>query len=247
MGEGSPYTRYQRIIINSQTSSAKTGPNNSLPTVNMISIQIKKGTKLLLGPIYLLSVLELKTLQEFIEENLKSGLICPSCSSCSSPVLFVQKKDDSLCLCIDYKELNKITCKNCYPIPLISDLLDFPKKTRVYSKIDLHNTYHLVHIAKGDEWKTTFCTCYSFIEWLVMPFELSNTPFAFQQLMNKVFADFLNVSVVIYLDDILIYSDNLLEHKKHVKEVLYHLRNNGLYAFPTKCIFHQQKIEFLAY
>jgi len=128
----------------------------------------------------------------------------------------------------------------------MSDLLDFPKKVRFYSKINLCSTYHLVCIAEGDKWKTMFHTWYSSFEWLVMP-GLSNVPSAFQQLMNKVFADLLDVSVVIYLDNILIYSNNLLEHKKYIKEVLRHLRNNRLYASLTKCIFHQQEVEFLGY
>jgi len=162
-------------------------------------------------------------------------------------VLFVKKKDGSLRLCVDYRGLNRITRKDRYPILLITDLLDASKKARVYSKIDLRSAYHLVRITEGDEWKTTFHTCYGSYEWLVMPFGLSNAPSAFQHFMNELFSDLLDVCVVIYLDNILIYLDNILEHKKHVKEVLRRLRANDLYASSSKCVFYCQQVEFLGY
>ena len=140
-----------------------------------------------------------------------------------------------------------LTCKDCYPIPLLTDLLDAPRKAQIYSKIDLKNAYYLVCIAKGDEWKTTFRTHYGSFEWLVMLFGLSNAPSAFQRFMNEVFYDLLDVYVVIYFDDILIYSNNLEDHKKHVKEVLRRLRDNKLYASSTKCVFHQNRVEFLGF
>ena len=136
------------------------------------------------------------------------------------PVLFVKKKDSSLQLCVDYRGLNRLTRKDRYPISLITDLLDAPKRARYYTKIDLRSAYHLVRIAKGDEWKTAFRTRYGSFEWLVMPFRLSNAPLAFQRFMNEVFSDMLDICVVVYLDDILIYSDDLDIHKSHVKEVL---------------------------
>ena len=148
------------------------------------------------------------------------GFIRPSRSPCGAPVLFVKKKDGSLRLCVDFRGLNKITKKDRYPIPLIADLLDAPKRARVYSKIDLKHAYHLVRIAKGDEWKTAFRTRYGSFEWLVMPFGLSNAPAAFQRFMNDIFADMLDVSLFVYLDDILIYSDDENSHRLHVREVL---------------------------
>jgi len=161
--------------------------------------------------------------------------------------LFVKKKDGMLQLYIDYRGLNHLTHKDKYPIPLIADLLDAPKRARYYTKIDLRSAYHLVYIAKGDEWKTAFRTHYGSFEWLVMPFGLSNAPSAFQRFMNKVFSDLLDICVVIYLDDILIYSNDLESHKNHVMEILKRLQNNGLYAFPTKCAFHQRQVEFLGF
>ena len=110
--------------------------------------------------------------------------------------------------------------KDWYPLPLITDLLDAPQKARIYTKIDLQHAYHLVQIAEGDEWKTTFRTRWGSFEWNVMPFGLSNAPAAFQHFMNDVFGDLLDVCAVVYLDDILIYSDNLAEHQQHVHEVV---------------------------
>jgi len=124
----------------------------------------------------------------------------------------VKKKNGDLRLCVDYRGLNRLTRKDCYPIPLITDLLDAPKKARIYTKIDLRNAYHLVCIAEGDEWKTTFQTQYTSFEWLVMPFGLSNASAAFQWFMNEVFGDLLDIYVVVYLDNILIYSNNLEDH-----------------------------------
>ena len=125
--------------------------------------------------------------------------------------------------------------------------MDAPKKARVYTKIDLWHTYHLVRIADGDEWKTAFRTRYGSFEWLVMPFGLSNAPAAFQRFMNDIFADLLDVCIVIYLDDILIYSEDLASHKNHVREVLKHLRKHGLYAREDKCEFHKTSVEFLGF
>jgi len=212
-----------------------------------LSIQIKDGTTPPLGPIYSLSAVELCTLQQFIDENIKTGLICLLKSPCGAPVLFVKKKDGSLRLCVDYWGLNKITRKDCYPIPLISDLLNTPKRARIYMKIDLCSAYHLVRIMEGNEWKTTFRTQYGSYKWLVMPFGLSNAPSAFQRLMNEVFSDLLDMCMVIYLDNILIYLDNILEHKEHVREVLRCLRTNGLYASSGKYVFHRKEVEFLGY
>jgi len=208
------YREYRDVF---SAQRAKSLPEHQL---HDLTIQIENDKAPPLGPIYSLSTLELQTLQEFLEENTKAGIIHPSKAPCGAPVLFVKKKDRSLRLCVDYRGLNRITRKDRYPIPLLTDLLDAPRKARIYSKIDLKNAYHLVRIAKGDEWKTTFRTRYGSFEWLVMPFGLSNAPSAFQRFMNEVFYDLLDVYVVIYFDDILIYSDNLEDHKKHVKEVL---------------------------
>ena len=154
-----------------------------------LTIQIEEGAILPFGPIYSLSSIELQTLQEFIEKNTKMGIIQPSNSPYGVPALFVKKKNSTLCLYVNYQGLNHLTRKDRYPIPLITDLLDAPKKACYYTKIDLRSTYHLVYIARGNEWKTAFRTCYRSFEWLVMPFGLSNTPSVFQRFMNDIFSD----------------------------------------------------------
>jgi len=125
--------------------------------------------------------------------------------------------------------------------------LDAPRKARIYSKIDLRHAYHLVRIAEGEEWKTAFKTRYRSYEWLVMPFGLSNAPAAFQRFINDVLGDLLDQCTVAYIDDILIYSDSLAEHREHVREVLRRLRKHSLYAKASKCKWHKDSVEFLGY
>ncbi len=161
-----------------------------------LKINIEKGTSPPLGPIYSLSESKLKALCEFIDNNLHSGFITPSCSPHGALVLFVKKKTGELCLCVDFHDLNKISKKDRYPFPLISDLLNSACSTCIYTKLDLRHAYHLVCIAEGDEWKTAFRTRYGSFEWHVMPFGLTNAPVAFQCFMNDIFTDMLDVSVV---------------------------------------------------
>jgi len=145
-----------------------------------LKINLKEGSQPPVGPIYSLSASEQEALKEFIEENLNTGFIQPTSSPHGAPVLFVKKKDGSLNLCVDFRGLNRISKKDHYLLPLISDLLDSPCKAQVYSKIDLCHAYHLVCIADSDEWKTAFRTCYRSFEWSVMSFGLTNAPVAFQ-------------------------------------------------------------------
>jgi hypothetical protein len=170
--------------------------------------------------LYSLSPTELEALRAFIDEHLATGFIKPSSSAHAAPVLFVRKKDGSLRLCMDFRGLNRITKKDRYPLPRIADLLDAPSQATVYTKLDLRHAYHLVRIAVGDEWKTSFRTRYGSYEWLVMPFGLTNAPAAFQRFVNSIFADLLDVCVVVYLDDILVYSEDEASHEEHVREVL---------------------------
>ena len=177
-----------------------------------LKINLEEGAQPPVSPIYSLSASEQEALKEFIEENLNTGFIRPTSSPHGAPVLFIKKKDGSLRLCVDFRRLNRISKKDHYPLPLISDLLDSPHKAQVYSKIDLRHAYHLVRIADGDEWKTAFRTRYESFEWSVMPFGLTNAPMAFQRFMNDIFSDLLDICVVIYLDDILIYLNNMSKH-----------------------------------
>jgi len=145
-----------------------------------LKINLEEGAQPLVGPIYSFSASEQEALKEFIEENLNTGFIRPTSSPHGALVLFVKKKDGSLRLCVDFRGLNNISKKDCYPLPLISNLLDLPRKAWVYSKIDLLHAYHLVRIANGDEWKTAFRTHYGSFEWFVMLFSLTNAPMVFQ-------------------------------------------------------------------
>jgi hypothetical protein len=199
------------------------------------------------GPIYKLSPAEMEVLHDYIQNALATGAIQPSESSAGAPILFVKKKDGSLRLCVDYRGLNKITKKNRYPLPLISDLLDRLGKARYFSKIDLRNAYHQIRIADGDEWKTAFRTRYGLFEYRVMPFGLTNAPASFQNLINSTFSDMLDRFVIAYLDDILIYSETLEEHEEHIRRVLQRLRDNKLFARPEKCEFYSTSVAFLGY
>jgi hypothetical protein len=145
-------------------------------------------------------------------------------------VLFVKKKDGTFRLCIDYRQLNKVTVKNKYSLPWIDDLFDQLKGARVFSKIDMRLGYHQLRIREHDIQKTAFRTRYGHYEFLVMPFGLTNAPAVFMDLMNRVFWLYLNKYVVVFIDDILVYSSSYLEHEKHLRKVLEKLRENKLYA-----------------
>ena len=210
-------------------------------------IRLEPGTKPPFGPIYSLSERELDELSTYIKDNIAKGFIQPSTSPAALPILFVKKKDGSLRLCVDYRAINKITIKNRYPLPLITESLDRLKTAKSYSKIDLRGAYNLLRIAKGDEWKTAFRTRYGLYEYLVMPFGLTNAPATFQNLMNDVLRPFLDKFVIVYLDDILIFSETPEEHTDHVRQVLQKLRDTELFAKAEKCEFGKSEVEFLGY
>jgi len=180
------------------------------------TIEVEEGKQPPHGPIYAMSGVELAALKDYIEDNLKKGFIRPSNSPAGAPVLFAKKKDGSLRLCVDFRGLNKITRKNRYPLPLIGDLLDRLSTAKVFTKIDLRVGFHNVRIAEGHEWKTAFRTRYGSFEYLVMPMGLTNAPATFQTFMNDIFADCADDFVIVYLDDILIFSKDPREHQKHV-------------------------------
>ncbi|SGY83011.1 BQ5605_C009g05613 [Microbotryum silenes-dioicae] len=212
-----------------------------------LSIDLEDNTTPPFGPLYPLSETELQTLSSWLKENLSKNFIRASTSPAGAPVLFVRKKDGSLRLCVDYRGLNKITRKNRYPLPLIPEALDRIRGAKIYTKLDLRSGYNLVRIKEGDEWKTAFRTRYGHFECLVMPFGLTNAPAAFQHLMNSIFRDLLDVSVLVYLDDILIFSGDECQHTRHVQEVLQRLINNKLYCNPKKCEFNRASTEYLGF
>lgn len=160
------------------------------------------------GKLYQLAPAELWALREFIDENLKKGYIRPSKAPCGAPVFFVKKKDGSLRLVVDFWALNTITRPDSYPIPLTSEFLDRLKAAKVFTTLDMRWGYYNVRIREGDEWKTSFRTRYGQFEFLVMQFGLRNAPAAFQRMVNDLFHDLVDVYVVLYLDDIIIFSED---------------------------------------
>src|SRR5207248_3125247 len=181
------------------------------------------------------------------EENLKKGFIRPFESSAGATILFQKKKDGTLRLCIDYRGLNDGTIKNRYPLPRIDELLDRVEGAVIYTKLDLRTAYNLIRIALGDEWKTAFRSRYEHFEYQVMPFGLTNAPASMQSLVNDILKPFLDLFIIAFLDDILIYSRNLKEHILHVRQVLEALYKVRLYIKPEKCEFHITTVNFLGY
>jgi hypothetical protein len=169
---------------------------------------------------YRMSVDELQELKKQLTELQEAGYIHPSSSPWGAPVLFVQKKDGSPRMCVDYRSLNDVTIKNKYSLPRIDDLFDQMRGARVFSKIDLRSGYHQMKIRPSDIPKTAFSTRYSLYEFTVMSFGLTNAPAYFMNLMNKVFMEYLDKFIVVFIDDILIYSKNDSEHEEHLRMVL---------------------------
>jgi hypothetical protein len=180
------------------------------------TIELKPGAKPISKTLYQMTVLELCELQIQLKELLDLGIIRPSVSPWGTPVIFVKKKDGSLRLCIDYRDLNCATVKNRYPMPRIDDLFDQMKGAAVFSKIDLRSGYHQLRIKEGDIPKTAFRTWFGHYEFVVVPFGLTNAPAVFMSLMNDVFRKYLDRFVQVFLDDILIYSKNEREHEEHL-------------------------------
>ncbi|SOV07548.1 uncharacterized protein UDID_19213 [Ustilago sp. UG-2017a] len=238
-----PQEYHQYLDVFSRVKADKLPPHRTYDH----QIPLEEGKSPPFGPIYSLSEHELKTLREYLEENLAKGFISPSDSPAASPILFVKKKDGSLRLCVDYRGLNRITIRNRYPLPLIDELLDRLREARFFTRIDLRGAYNLLRIAKGDKWKTAFRTRYGLFQYNVMPFGLTNAPASFQHLMNDTFKDMLDRSLIIYLDDLLIYSTTLKQHQEHVSAVLACLRQAGLYAKAEKCQFSTSQTEFLGF
>ncbi|GJV30743.1 hypothetical protein Tco_1387191 [Tanacetum coccineum] len=196
---------------------------------------------------YRLAPSEMKELAEQLQELSDKGFIRPSSSPWGAPVLFVKKKDGSFRMCIDYRELNKLTVKNRYPLPRIDDLFDQLQGSSVYSKIDLRSGYHQLRVREEDIPKTAFRTRYGHYEFQVMPFGLTNAPAVFMDLMNRVCKPYLDKFVIVFIDDILIYSKNKEEHEEHLKLILELLKKEELYAKFSKCEFWIPKVQFLGH
>ncbi|GAB2285939.1 hypothetical protein Dimus_039735 [Dionaea muscipula] len=194
------------------------------------SIDLLPGTTPISMPTYRFAPAELRELKTQLDDLLSKGFIRTSTSPWGAPALFAKKKDGSLRLCIDYRKLNRVTVKNKYPLPRIDDLFDQLRGARCFSKIDLRSGYHQLRIRDEDIPKTAFRTRYGHYEFVVMPFGLTNAPAAFMDLMNRIFRQYLDWFVVVFVDDILVYSSSEADHEVHLRVVLQTLRNHQLYA-----------------
>ncbi|KAJ0559852.1 putative nucleotidyltransferase, Ribonuclease H [Helianthus annuus] len=210
-------------------------------------IELIPGAKPVAKAPYRLAPSELQELMSQIQDLLDKGFIRPSVSPWGAPVLFVRKKDGSMRMCIDYRELNKLTVKNRYPLPRIDDLFDQLQGANWFSKIDLRSGYHQLRVKEEDVPKTAFRTRYGHYEFLVMSFGLTNAPAAFMDLMNRVCKPMLDKSVIVFIDDILVYSKSEAEHANHLREVLETLRRERLYAKFSKCAFWLREVQFLGH
>jgi len=211
-------------------------------------INLQEGSTSPWGPIYPLSEEELQVLREWLKDVERTGKIRRSTSSAGSPILFVPKRDGrGLHLCVDYRALNRITIPNRYPLPLMQELQDRVQGAQWLTKMDLKNGFHLIRVREGDEWKTAFRTHYGLFEFQVMPFGLTNAPSTFQDMMNHVLSDILDVGVLAYMDDILVYTDTEEGHDRTVKEVLKRLQSNRLAVSLGKWVWKATEVEFLGY
>jgi hypothetical protein len=185
--------------------------------------------------------------KKFVNDGLDTGCLRHSSSPIASPIFFVAKKDGGLRPCIDYRGLNSRTKPNRHPLPLINVILQRPSRAKYFTVLDLHGACNLLRIKEGDEWKTAFRCVLGIFESLVVTFGLHGAPGVFQRFMNWVLRKSLDVCCVVYLDDILIYSDTLEQHIIDVKSILKTLSEYNLYCKLSKCQFHLETVHFLGF
>ncbi len=216
--------------------------------INKYAIELIEGKQPPYGPIYALSPVELETLKAYIKTHLKTGFIRPFKSPADAPILFDEKPDNSLHLCMDYRGLNNLTIKNRYLLLLIGKALDCLGRAKRFIHLYLTSAYYWIRIREGDKWKTAFRTRYGHFEYQVIPFGFSNVPVSFQSYINKILAEKFDILVVVYLDDILIYTEDPGQpHVEAVRWVLKQLWKYGLYANLKKCRFHKDELRFLGF
>ncbi|GJW99885.1 putative nucleotidyltransferase, ribonuclease H [Tanacetum coccineum] len=222
---------------------------SGLPPIREIKFRIDliPGAILVAKSPYRLAPSEMEELSGQLKELQDKGFIRPSSLPWGAPVLFVKKKDGSFRMCIDYRELNKLTIKNCYPLPKINDMFDQLQGSQYFSKIDLMSGYHQLRVHDDDIPKTAFRTRYGHFEFIVMPFGLTNAPAVFMDLINQVCRPYLDKFVIVLIDDILIYSRTREEHEMHLGLVLELLKKEILYVKFFKCEFWLQEVQFLGH
>ncbi|CAI7770301.1 unnamed protein product [Closterium sp. NIES-53] len=211
------------------------------------TIPVEPGKAPPFRPLYRLSPTEYEEAKQQIEEYLRKGWIEPSASPYGAPILFVHKKGGGLRMCVDYRALNKITIKNRYPLPRIEDLFDRLQGAQWFSALDLAQGYHQLRITEDDVPKTAFRSPFGHFQWRVLSFGLTNAPASFQRAMNDVFRDAIGQFILVYLDDILVYSKTEDEHMEHLKWVLGKLREHKYYARLWKCHFYKRELEYLGH
>ncbi|GBG72145.1 hypothetical protein CBR_g11078 [Chara braunii] len=222
-------------------------PTGTVPRPIQHRIEIEPGSKTPKGVVYRMSPRELEELRKQLDELLEKGWIRPSSSPFGAPVLFVPKKEGELRMCIDYRGLNAITVKNVEPLPRIDDLLDRVQGAKYFSKIDLKSGYHQIEVHPDDQYKTAFRTRYGHYEFIVMPFGLTNAPTTFQRCMNDLFRPWLDRFVVVYLNDILVFSRTLEEHQGHLRQVLEKPREANFKINAKKCDWAKTQVLYLGH
>ena len=210
-------------------------------------IELLPGTKPIVQPVRRLGPLELGELKKQLTELLGKGFIQPSSSPFGAPILFVKKKDGTMRMCVDYRALNAVTVRDVYPLPLIDELFDRLRDAKYFSKLDLRSGYHQLRVAPVDVHKTAFRTPLGSFEFMVLPFGLTNAPSAFMRMMDSVFPPHSSPFVATYIDDVLIFSKTLEEHRAHLRHVLQTLRDRKLFAKRSKCMFAAKEVEFLGH
>jgi len=212
-----------------------------------LGIDLEEGKTVPVKKIDTLSYDQLEEPDRYIKQNENRGWIRRVKSGRASPSMFVKKKDGKLRLCADYRVLKDVTKKDRHPLPLISEALDRLAGAKYFTKLAIKDAYHNIRIRNGDEWKTTFSTKLGTYEYLVMPFGLCNASAAFQRWINEILKEHIDMCCIVYLDDVLIYSNTLQQHRKDVSNILEAIQKSGMKVKTSKCEFHQNETEYLGF